>query len=176
MKLYQRQTSWRRLGQGMHGTYYKISHNEGIKIIGFPRKTIAELEATNYDNLAMKEARLLKAANKKSMLIPRSYGAVQVDMGEDGFYFGILMEHINGKTLKSIAFKTGSLFRWQDKDWYPNQISSHLYGELKKVGIFHDDLHSNLGNVMVKIKNTNEIVDIKVIDFDPELVYINERA
>lgn len=164
MNILTRSDSWKKIGSGVNGTYYKINAYQGIKLIGYPRHGIEEMEKTNFPFLAKQELLLLHYANQKTNLTPRPYGFKYVDMGDKRVYCGILQEHCKGITLNKYSLNNIKPLLWQSQYHYPTDILDKLYNIFLKQDILNDDLNSN--NVIIQLKG-NIITNLKVCDWDP---------
>lgn len=141
-----------RLPGGAYGVYVRLTRSLGVKII----------RGRNSPEDATKEYETLVEAWKRvPRLVPKPVGVVAI-MWEGEQHYGVVMQHIDGKTLTK---------HYKENYSRINSKTYKLRELLSKKGIRHDDLHGN--NAMVV--KTGPITRDKVIDWDPRFVRFDEE-
>jgi len=146
---------------GAFSHYYRLSQRIGIKVIRAyeawcfqdPLATVKELKQSLLWKQALEEVRLLRKA-RKSKVVPRCYRLVPVKVSE-GFYPGIVMQHINGELLRDRHTDTP----------VQEEIKDQLKEQLAQAGLLMGDLH--ICNVIVDSKEK-----CWAIDFSPSFVEV----
>lgn len=142
---------------GAFSSYFQYNSTQGIKVLySDGHKTIKSLIKSKVWQRATKENTLLRKCKQRYNNIPKTYGVYPIKAGLY-YYPGIVMQHINGKTLHDAR---------QYNSKQRQDIINKIYHALEKRGILHLDLHR--GNVMI-CKDTNNYY---VIDFTFDLVEI----
>lgn len=157
--------SWKKKGSGSYGVYYKMNARKGIKILR--QRDTRDYIWKDYEDLLAKAMREFKCLNiaKQTGIVPKAYEVVKV-VYKNTFKVGIIMQHIEGTTLKNAPRNFHNWFEKQyGKDYW--DASSLLHSRLRNVRLDHDDLHSE--NIMVK--KTKNGFKLYAIDMDPDFIY-----
>ncbi len=140
----------KRIGSGANGITYLCHKNDKKYAIKLQKHNNEYRNLENFINNNIREYNNLKKLNKTlcRAFVPKVYDILFIlDELKPIFYCLIIMEFINGITLREYIEKKGEL-TITDKKKLDNNIR-----KLHKFGIFHRDLHSE--NIMVVKKENN---------------------
>lgn len=148
--------------QGAYSYYIKISPKKGIKILAKKSnfKTLKSLMSSGFKRQASREFNLLHLLSKKTNITPKGERIVYLkDLNSKKVYIGILMDHVQGKSLVKLYNKNPKRrYSFNGKKYLASNLRNHLERFLKTKGVFHRDLHFN--NIFV-----TDSGKVKVIDF-----------
>lgn len=159
---------WALCGKGSFGLYYRIDDRKGIKIL---KKRVTDYSSgvMTYEDLypaAVREFICLAAA-KNTNIVPKAHGVIRVVYKNSSKRsVGIVMEHINGTTLKNASKEFKKWFKEKHGKRHESP-EDFLWEKLKKNGFRCEDLHDR--NIMVK--KTKNGFKLFAIDMDPEFIY-----
>lgn len=149
---------------GGFGSYIKLDHSVGLKMLYSPVMGCSLREAAEYEYMMGKAA-------EKSGFTPKYYGAVRV-IDNNVERWGILIEHIEGTTLD--VFKDKKYRRMYRRDMYVfymsimERLRDFLSQRLESTcGVKNIDLHER--NIM--IKKSGRKLKVYAIDFSAECAW-----